>query len=150
MSDRRRLGTHTPPELRRGLRSAAGNAAYRASAQRGPSGATASRQGDERHSSRRALRLHPFRALCRGLEQELFSDGITDDIITDLAKVSRLFVLGRNTVFTYKGHGEPGADRQSPILSRAALVIPSLDGTGHPEQTRTSARRMAPRVKIDT
>ena len=36
-------------------------------------------------------------------EQEFFSDGITEDIITDLAKVSGLFVLGRNTVFTYKG-----------------------------------------------
>ena len=36
-------------------------------------------------------------------EQEFFSDGITEDIITDLSKVSGLFVLGRNTVFTYKG-----------------------------------------------
>jgi adenylate cyclase len=36
-------------------------------------------------------------------EQEFFSDGITEDIITDLSNVSGLFVLGRNTVFTYKG-----------------------------------------------
>src|SRR5262245_24802610 len=36
-------------------------------------------------------------------EQEFFSDGITEDIITDLSKVSGLFVLGRNTVFTHKG-----------------------------------------------
>ena len=36
-------------------------------------------------------------------EQEFFSDGITEDIITDLSKASGLFVLGRNTVFTYKG-----------------------------------------------
>ena len=36
-------------------------------------------------------------------EQEFFSDGITEDIITDLSKVSGLFVLSRNTVFTYKG-----------------------------------------------
>jgi adenylate cyclase len=35
-------------------------------------------------------------------EQEFFSDGMTEDIITDLSKVSGLFVLGRNTVFTYK------------------------------------------------
>jgi adenylate cyclase len=33
-------------------------------------------------------------------EQEFFSDGITEDIITDLSNVSGLFVLGRNTVFT--------------------------------------------------
>ena len=36
-------------------------------------------------------------------EQEFFSDGITEDIITDLSKVSGLFVLGRNSVFVYKG-----------------------------------------------
>ena len=47
-------------------------------------------------------------------EQEFFSDGITEDIITDLSKVSGLFVLSRNTVFTYKGKAvEPGADRQA-------------------------------------
>ena len=36
-------------------------------------------------------------------EQEYFSDGITEDIITDLSKVSALFVIARNTAFTYKG-----------------------------------------------
>jgi adenylate cyclase len=36
-------------------------------------------------------------------EQEYFSDGITEDIITDLSKVSGLFVVARNTTFTYKG-----------------------------------------------
>ena len=36
-------------------------------------------------------------------EQEYFSDGITEDIITDLSKVSMLKVLSRNTAFTFKG-----------------------------------------------
>src|SRR5437773_7351685 len=36
-------------------------------------------------------------------EQEYFSDGITEDIITDLSNVSGLFVVARNTAFTYKG-----------------------------------------------
>src|SRR5215203_6496792 len=36
-------------------------------------------------------------------EQEFFSDGIAEDIITDLSKISGLFVVGRNTSFTYKG-----------------------------------------------
>ena len=36
-------------------------------------------------------------------EQEYFSDGITEDIITDLSKISGLFVVARNTTFTYKG-----------------------------------------------
>jgi TolB-like protein/Flp pilus assembly protein TadD len=35
--------------------------------------------------------------------QEYFSDGITDDLITDLSKISELFVIARNSVFTYKG-----------------------------------------------
>ena len=36
-------------------------------------------------------------------EQEYFSDGLTEDIITDLSKVSALFVIARNSSFTYKG-----------------------------------------------
>jgi adenylate cyclase len=45
----------------------------------------------------------PFSNMSNDPEQEFFSDGITEDIITDLSKVSGLFVLGRNTVFTHKG-----------------------------------------------
>ena len=45
----------------------------------------------------------PFSNMSNDPEQEFFSDGITEDIITDLSKVSGLFVLGRNTVFNYKG-----------------------------------------------
>ena len=37
-------------------------------------------------------------------EQEYFSDGIADDIITELSRMRRLFVIARNTSFTYKGH----------------------------------------------
>lgn len=36
-------------------------------------------------------------------EQEYFSDGITEDLITDLSKISGLFVIARNATFTYKG-----------------------------------------------
>jgi adenylate cyclase len=36
-------------------------------------------------------------------EQEYFSDGITEDIITDLSKVSALAVVSRNSAFTFKG-----------------------------------------------
>jgi adenylate cyclase len=36
-------------------------------------------------------------------EQEYFSDGISDDIITDLSKLSELHVIARNSTFTYKG-----------------------------------------------
>ena len=45
----------------------------------------------------------PFINLSGDAEQEYFSDGITDDIITDLSKVSALSVIARNTAFTFKG-----------------------------------------------
>ena len=36
-------------------------------------------------------------------EQDYFSDGITEDITSDLSKISSLFVIARNSAFTYKG-----------------------------------------------
>ena len=45
----------------------------------------------------------PFTNMSGDTEQDYFSDGITEDIITDLSKVSSLHVVPRHTVFTYKG-----------------------------------------------
>jgi adenylate cyclase len=45
----------------------------------------------------------PFVNLSDDSEQEYFSDGITEDIITDLSKVSALEVVARNSAFTFKG-----------------------------------------------
>ncbi|MGH6985336.1 MAG: winged helix-turn-helix domain-containing tetratricopeptide repeat protein [Caulobacteraceae bacterium] len=45
----------------------------------------------------------PFLNLSDDREQEYFSDGISEDIITDLSKVSALQVTARNTAFTFKG-----------------------------------------------
>jgi len=50
-----------------------------------------------------AIAVLPFNNMSGDPEQEYFSDGITEDIITDLSKVSGLLVIARNTVFTYKG-----------------------------------------------
>jgi adenylate cyclase len=50
-----------------------------------------------------SIAVLPFNNMSGDPEQEYFSDGITEDIITDLSKVSGLSVVGRNTVFTYKG-----------------------------------------------
>ncbi len=44
----------------------------------------------------------PFNNMSGDAEQEYFSDGITEDIITDLSKISGLFVVARHTAFTYK------------------------------------------------
>ncbi|MGN6849511.1 MAG: TIR domain-containing protein [Sphingomicrobium sp.] len=45
----------------------------------------------------------PFINMSGEPEQEYFSDGISEDIITDLSKVSALSVVARNTAFTFKG-----------------------------------------------
>jgi adenylate cyclase len=45
----------------------------------------------------------PFANMSDDPQQEYFSDGISEDIITDLSKVSALSVVARNTAFTYKG-----------------------------------------------
>lgn len=50
-----------------------------------------------------SIAVLPFTNMSGDPEQEFFSDGIAEDIITDLSKVSALFVVGRNTSFTYKG-----------------------------------------------
>jgi adenylate cyclase len=59
---------------------------------------------DAREPARRvAVCVLPFLNMSGDAEQEYFSDGISEDIITDLSKVSSLSVVARNTAFTYKG-----------------------------------------------
>jgi TolB-like protein len=50
-----------------------------------------------------SIAVLPFENLNRDPEQEYFVDGMTDDLITDLSKISGLFVIARNSAFTYKG-----------------------------------------------
>jgi hypothetical protein len=45
----------------------------------------------------------PFVNMSGDPEQEYFSDGMTEDLITKLSKLSRLFVIARNSAFVYKG-----------------------------------------------
>jgi adenylate cyclase len=54
-------------------------------------------------TNRPSIAVLPFANMSGDPEQEYFSDGITEDIITDLSKISGLFVVARNTTFTYKG-----------------------------------------------
>lgn len=50
-----------------------------------------------------SIAVLPFVNFSGDPEQEYFSDGITEDLITDLSKLSGLFVISRNSVFLYKG-----------------------------------------------
>ena len=50
-----------------------------------------------------SIAVLPFDNMSGDPEQEYFSDGITEDIITTLSKINQLFVIARNSTFTYKG-----------------------------------------------
>jgi adenylate cyclase len=52
---------------------------------------------------RPSIAVLPFDNMSGDPEQEYFSDGITEDIITELSKISGLFVIARHSAFTYKG-----------------------------------------------
>ena len=58
---------------------------------------------DRRIDSATSVCVLPFANMSGDPEQEYFSDGITEDITTDLSKVSALAVTARNTAFTFKG-----------------------------------------------
>jgi adenylate cyclase len=59
-----------------------------------------------------SIAVLPFTNMSGDPEQEYFADGMTDDLITDLSKVSGLFVIARNSTFAYKG--------QSPDVRQVA------------------------------
>ena len=50
-----------------------------------------------------SIAVLPFTNMGGDPEQEYFSDGMTEDLITDLSKISGLLVIARNSTFTYKG-----------------------------------------------
>ena len=54
-------------------------------------------------TQRPSICVLPFANMSGDPEQEYFSDGISEDIITDLSKISALHVVSRNTAFTFKG-----------------------------------------------
>ena len=76
----------------------------------------------------------PFANVSDDPEQEYFSDGISEDIITDLSKVSSLSVVARNTAFTFKGMRV-----KVPDVARELGVSHVLEG---------SVRKVGNRVRI--
>jgi adenylate cyclase len=76
----------------------------------------------------------PFANMSGDPEQEYFSDGISEDIITDLSKVSALWVAARNTAFTFKGKHV-----DVPQVARQLKVSHVLEG---------SVRKAGGRVRI--
>jgi adenylate cyclase len=91
-----------------------------------------------------SIAVLPFTNMSGDAEQEYFSDGITEDIITDLSKISALSVVARHTSFTYKGRTvkvqnvgrELGADfilegsvRKAGARVRVTGQLINIDGT---------------------
>lgn len=81
-----------------------------------------------------AICVLPFVNMSGDAEQEYFSDGISEDITTDLSKVSALSVVARNTAFTFKGQSVNVCD-----CARKLRVTHILEG---------SVRKAGTRVRI--
>jgi adenylate cyclase len=51
--------------------------------------------------------VQPFASLSNDPDQQYFADGITDDLTTDLSRIAGMFVISRNTAFTYRDKSVP-------------------------------------------
>lgn len=130
------LGEHTVKNIARPVRAyrlklGAGALAGRpaASPAAGPVQA-ATPAKDERHS----VAVLPFQNMSGDPEQEYFADGLTEDLITDLAALSQLRVLARNSTFQYKGQSV-----LVPEVGRALGVSHVVEG---------SVRKAGKRVRL--
>jgi TolB-like protein/Flp pilus assembly protein TadD len=59
-------------------------------------------QPDARPAPRLSIVVLPFTNLSDDREQQYFADGITEDLTTDLSRLENMFVISRNTAFTYR------------------------------------------------
>jgi adenylate cyclase len=78
----------------------------------------------------------PFTNMSNDPDQDYFSDGITEDITSDLSKISSLFVIARNSAFSYKGKAVKVQD-----VSREMGVRYVLEG---------SVRRTDEQIRVTT
>ena len=115
------LGEHTVKNLERPVRAFAVHAVER-------------EDQKTRLPHRISVCVLPFANMSGDPEQEYFSDGISEDIITDLSKVSALWVAARNTAFTFKGKHV-----DVPQVARQLKVSHVLEG---------SVRKAGGRVRI--
>jgi TolB-like protein/class 3 adenylate cyclase/tetratricopeptide (TPR) repeat protein len=96
-----------PPAVSRNIRAhvagAKGARRARSNLRRSPSLPAASAGEESQSSPRLSIVVLPFVNLSSDPEQEYFSDGITEDLTTDLSRIPGSFVIARNTAFTYKG-----------------------------------------------
>ncbi|MGK9169264.1 adenylate/guanylate cyclase domain-containing protein [Inquilinus limosus] len=101
------------------------------------------------------IAVMPFANLSGDPEQEFFADGLAEDIITTLSKLSGLRVIARNSSFVYKGHVADVRDvaRQLGVRhvlegsvrrsgTRMRISVQLIDGrSARPDQPRPGGRR---------
>jgi TolB-like protein/Tfp pilus assembly protein PilF len=89
------------------------------------------------HTSLPSLAVLPLENLSADAEQEYFSDGLTDQLITDLAKLRGLRVISRTSVLSYKR-----VKRPLPEIARQLGVDYVVEGTilGSGERVRITAQ----------
>jgi adenylate cyclase len=94
-----------------------------------------------------SIAVLPFSSFGDGPQQEYFSDGITEDIITELSRFSELLVIARNSTFQYKGKSvdvrqigrelgvqyvlEGSVRREKKKVRIAAQLVETSSGTHH-------------------
>ena len=79
----------------------------------------------------------PFANMSGDPEQEYFSDGITEDVITDLGKVSALSIVSRNMAFSFKG-AKGGVGEIGRQTKAAYVLVGSVRKAG--ERVRITAQ----------
>jgi TolB-like protein len=97
------MGEQRVKNITRPVRVYALSAAAVASSPPGVATAEAGKPVASSTSPRLSIVVLPFANMSNDPEQEYFADGITDDLTTDLSRISGSFVIARNTAFTYKG-----------------------------------------------
>jgi TolB-like protein/Tfp pilus assembly protein PilF len=90
--------------------------------------------GDEHSRPRLSIVVLPFTNLSDDREEQYFADGITEDLTSDLSRLENMFVISRNTAFTYRN--KPIDTRQ---IGRELGVRYVLEG---------SVRRSRDRVRV--
>ncbi|NKB52994.1 MAG: tetratricopeptide repeat protein [Rhizobiaceae bacterium] len=102
-------------------------------------GANEKREDSGRHNlplpDKPSIAILPFDNLGGDPDQDYFSDGMTDDIITDLSKIPELFVIARNSSFVFKGQVVDAKE-----IGRRLGVRYLLEG---------SVRRVASKIRIN-
>ena len=91
--------------------------------------------GDAHLAPRLSIVVMPFANLSDDREQQYFADGITDDLTNDLSRIAGMFVISRNTAFTYRD--KPIDPRQ---VGRELGVRYVLEG---------SVRRLGKQVRVN-